>query len=190
MDNNVLARLAAGDSKIWKFIYKEYRPEFITQVVQKYDVTLEEAEDAFQVAAIKLMQKAQSGELACIKKSLRSLVYVCFRNQLLDDCKNKDDLLVEAEIDEIPDRAVFNADLCDKDMLIIREEMIMKILPSLPARYRKLYGLLACGKYDKDTIAKKLKLKNAQAVRKMKHDMIKEIRRLMAVHPNSLPSQL
>jgi RNA polymerase sigma factor (sigma-70 family) len=175
MDNNVLARLAAGDSKIWKFIYREYRAEFIARAVKKYNVTLEEAEDAFQVAAVRIMQKSRSGELSCIKKSLRSLFYVCFRNQLIDDDRKKDSCDEDCDLDKIVDEESFNSELSNSKLFTIRKDIILQVLPLLPKFYQKLYCLLACGKYDMATIAKKLNLKDADAVHKKKYKLITKL---------------
>jgi RNA polymerase sigma factor (sigma-70 family) len=179
MENTDLDRLRAGDPALWRTIGCVYRSEFLYYALKNPDICLQDAEDAFQDALIKLWSVLQSGDLISLGDSLHNYTMRLARNQLIDNWRKK---ITRKELFNISAIAAFLLDDNEPfstDLMTARLAKVLSLLPLLSEDERKLFWLCLKGKCTMNGIASKLDLNGEGHASKRKFDLIAKLKKMV-----------
>lgn len=152
-DIDVVMRLKAGDKKAFRQIYDRYHKSIFFLSV-RYLKDRHMAEDAVQDIFIKLWI---TKERLNPSKSLKSYLFTCLRNHVLNMIRNQKRRIQAAyQLKEIN----HPASNCTEDELQLNEyqEILKAGIEELPDRRREVFELKMVTDLTNDQIAKKLKI--------------------------------
>ena len=173
MSNEVIIhKIGQGDQEVLKLLYRLYRNDFIIWAQKKTGCREDDAKDIFQEVIVSFYLNVQTGSLQTINSSIKTYLFTCGKNLLLNELKKTSKLInlsgFEFTNDEITKIEQMEKSHYDK-------ELIKKTMEELPIDCQKILILYYFENCSLKTIAKKLGYKNANVVKTMKSESMKKM---------------
>ncbi len=168
--NSLQDYLLQGDKEALVQLYKDHRLEFIQWCIQKYDISKDQAMEAYQEAVIIFYENIVSGKLTDFSSSAKTYLFAIGKNKLREFFRasvkmtNQEDSLLElVHEDTIDDKEPF---------FKIMEKNIQK----LNERCRELLNLYYYRQLSMDQITDRLAYKNVDSTKNQKYKCLKQLR--------------
>ena len=145
--NKVLKRCSRGDLKAQEYLFKQYYG-YVMSIALRFSSCYDNAIEILNDSFLKIFMKIRSHK---IDKEFKTWVRKIVLNTAMDhfrmDKKNNVEISIEAAYDEPADESVIDT---------LNAEEIIKIINSLPVKYRYIFNLSEIEGFSHDEIALQL----------------------------------
>lgn len=175
-ENDIIARIKAGDDKELGRVYEKYRQEFISWAIRTYSCTVDEAKEVYQLAIVIFYENIFNGRLTTMTSSVKSYLFAIGKNKVLEQKKFANRFTHNLEGD-------MNIMSEDKPVIEVeQEEATLKLVEQcLHLLGEPCKGLLEMYYYRRSNmteIAESLGYKNTDTAKNQKYKCMKRLKKL------------
>ena len=171
-NEEIINKIIKGDKDVVIHLYRLYRNDFIKWAQRKIGCREEDAKDIFQDVILSFYNKVLERKLTVIDSSLKTYLFACGRNLLLNEIK-KQGKFVNLSDFEFTNDEITNIEKMENTHQ--DKEIINKALEELPNDEQEILKLFYFENYTLQAIAEKLGYKNANVVKTKKSNSMKKI---------------
>ncbi len=175
-ENDIIARIKAGDDSALANIYETYRQEFISWAIRTYSCDVDEAKEVYQLAIMIFYENIFSGRLTNLTSSVKSYLFAIGKNKVLEQKKfaNRFTHNLEGGKNLISD---------EKPMAEIEQEeatlkLVEQCLHLLGDPCKGLLEMYYYRKKNMSEIAESLGYKNTDTAKNQKYKCMKRLKKL------------
>jgi RNA polymerase sigma factor (sigma-70 family) len=173
----VIGKIKNGDRTQLAVIYRSYRSEFISWLMNNYHCSREEAKDAYQVSVGTLYQNIMNNTITELKSSVKTYIFAIGKNKILEEKKESSHLIHSAQdVLFIPEISKWENEDYEKKL-----EMVESCLIKLGEPCRTLLELFYYHDISMDAIAEKMHYKNSNTTKNLKHKCLMRLRKIFEI---------
>lgn len=154
-------------------LYRMFRDEFILYSFKYYEADECEAKDAFQEGVVACYRSFSKGDPSSDTASIKTYLFQICKHKLIDIKRRNRNQVYLSNSKTI--KEVESKPSAMSDEPNFEKEKISKALASLPDDCQKLLELYYLRGYDMESIARELKLKNANVAKSKKVSCMKKL---------------
>lgn len=172
----IIKSIHEGDDRVTVLLYRAYRNDFIKWALRNHRCNEDDAKDIFQDIIISFYHKVREQKITSIDSSLKTYLFSCGKNQLLNLSKKNQKFIDLSGFECINDEMIKieKMEKLSQDKLLI--EKALKELPEADQKILKMFYFDNC---DLETISKILGYKNANVVKTKKSACLKKMISIM-----------
>jgi RNA polymerase sigma factor (sigma-70 family) len=174
LNASIISKIKGGDMTSLSAIYKTYRAEFISWVMNNFHCTREEAKDAFQVAIGTLYGNIMNNTITELRSSVKTYLFAIGKNKILEEKRESGRLIhSEQEIISLPEISKWENQDYERKL-----QLVEGCLVKLGEPCRTLLELYYYHDISMEDIARKMHYKNSNTSKNIKHKCLARLRKI------------
>jgi len=170
-----LTDIQKGDEGVFRSIYNQYRPDFLTWSRKAFSLNREEAAEIFQESVVTLYENVINGRLVELRSSLKTYLFAIGKNKAMELLRQNNRQLPLTEVLPQAEDPLEELELTAEMMK--RQTLMKECLRELGQGCQEILTLYYFNELSLVQICERLSYKNEQTVKSQKFKCMEQLRK-------------
>lgn len=182
VDQNLIDKIKAGDTKELGIIYVKFREEFISWLIKTYKCKRDDAEEHYQFVILTIYENIIDGRLVKLTSSIKTYLFSIGKYRLLETSKKSNRIAYKIDEEHFEYENSVEKDFEQEEKLI---KLAESLLVELGDPCKTLLRMFYYQKKSMEFITQKLGYKNSTTAKNSKYKCLQRLRQLFRDNLNT-----